>query len=209
MQLMQNLIQWPNQNQMFKAKFSWTLSYHLGHGQLFLQTSRMYGYGQERKHSRDLDKTLRWGFGFRLFSSSICFVLRNLTKGAPSKKSPPHFFRNDLPLRIEMQWKVQDWNRNFFLTKNYQNAEDPICKHAACSYGEVIDSLSVVVPAPHKLLPENEEVTAMPLEDLEGGWLLVLFFMFFSGFAEGLNAPFGLGFVSNPKGHGVWSKRIN
>ena len=95
-----------------------------------------------------------------------------------------------------MQWKVQDWNRNFFLTKNYQNAEDPICKHAACSYGEVIDSLSVVVPAPHKLLPENEEVTAMPLEDLEGGWLLVLFFMFFSGFAEGLNAPFGLGFVS-------------
>eukprot|EP00434_Breviolum_minutum_P024681 symbB.v1.2.021797.t1/scaffold1905.1/size96453/1 len=50
------------------------------------------------------------------------------------------------------------------------NTPDPICKHAACSYGEVIDSLSVVVPAPHKLLPENEEVTAMPLEDLEGGW---------------------------------------
>lgn len=215
MQLMQNpdpMTQSESNVQSFQK--IWTLSYHLGHGQLFLQTSRMYGYGQERKRSRDLDKTLRWGFGFRLFSSSIClsFTISPRVLHQRNRPPPPHFFRNDLPLRIEMQWKVQDWNRDFFFTKNYQNAEDPICKHAACSYGEVIDSLSVVVPAPHKLLPENEEVTAMPLEDLEGGWLLVLFFScLFGGLLRVCTPKFlwGPGFVSNPKGHGVWSKRIN
>ena len=52
--------------------------------------------------------------------------------------------------------------------------KDRLCKHAACYYGEIIDSLSVVVPTPHQLLPENEEIAAMPMEDLEGGWFLGL-----------------------------------
>ena len=107
----------------------WTLSYHLGHGQLFLQTSRMYGYGQERKHSRDLDKTLRWGFGFRLFSSSICLSFTiSPTVLHQRKPAPPPFFPKRLastPLRIEMQWKVQDWNRDFFFTKNLSKRRGP------------------------------------------------------------------------------------
>jgi len=119
---------------------------------------------------------------------SVCFPVRFVCPSQSHQRcsikeiAPPPFFPKRLASTHRNAMEGPGLKSYlFFLPKTYQNAEDPICKHAACSYGEVIDSLSVVVPAPHKLLPENEEVTAMPLEDLEGGWLLVLFFHVFSG----------------------------
>lgn len=126
MQLMQNLIQWPNQNQMFKAFRNFELCLIiLAMGNCSCRPLACMGMDKKGNTPET------W---IRLYGGalvSVCFPVRFVCPSQSHQRcsikeiAPPHFFRNDLPLRIEMQWKVQDWNRTFFFTKNLSKRRGP------------------------------------------------------------------------------------
>lgn len=197
MQLMQNpdpMTQSESNVQSFQK--IWTLSYHLGHGQLFLQTSRMYGYGQERKRSRDLDKTLRWGFGFRLFSSSIClsFTISPRVLHQRNRPPPPPFFPKRLASTHRNAMEGPGLKSWLFFYQKLSKRRGPdmqacglflwrshrqLIRRGSCTTQTAAGKRRGYSNAPRRL----------------GRWLVAcpFFFMSFRGFAEGLHAEISLG----------------